>query len=253
MDLVVGDLQRAICSLFKVHPDEGGVQRVVTPLEYGGSGDQIVVRVRPSLDGFQIDENGEAAFYASMSGGDVEAEVIDRWAESLQADGRPVEYGDDEVIRSFTADERLLPTNIFRVAEAAQQLYALATARLERQSSRFKELVREVILDVASKLQMPVKVDDELPIVGKFKADFVLGDKRPLIIITATSAARLLEAELITTKYRLENRPGAIVAVAESQAAVGRKHFERAGYYTDRAVVFDPDGLHQLVQQQITA
>ncbi len=37
------DLKQAICSLFEVHTDEGGVQRIVTPIEYPGSNDQIVI------------------------------------------------------------------------------------------------------------------------------------------------------------------------------------------------------------------
>ena len=35
------DVKRTICSLFEVHEDEKGVQRVVTPLAYQASGDQI--------------------------------------------------------------------------------------------------------------------------------------------------------------------------------------------------------------------
>ena len=41
---------------FEVHPDEDGVTRVVTPLEYVGSGDKIVVRVRPDGHGYSIDD-----------------------------------------------------------------------------------------------------------------------------------------------------------------------------------------------------
>lgn len=56
--VITSDLKRAICSLFEVYADEDGVQRIVTPLEYPGSNDRIVVRVRQSGDGqgFKIDE-----------------------------------------------------------------------------------------------------------------------------------------------------------------------------------------------------
>src|SRR3954467_14684331 len=80
--VIATSLKHSICSLFEVFEDEGGTHRVVTPMEYGGSNDRIVVRVRPLGDGtFQIDENGEAAMFASMSGGDIGSEVITRWIE----------------------------------------------------------------------------------------------------------------------------------------------------------------------------
>lgn len=78
-------LKSAICALFEVFPDEKGIQRVVTPIEYSGTGDQIVVRVRPTPSGFQIDENSEAGFYASMAGGDTESGILSRWIDELNA------------------------------------------------------------------------------------------------------------------------------------------------------------------------
>lgn len=141
--VITSDLKRAICSLFEVHADEGGVQRIVTPLEYSGSNDQIVVRVRPSDDGqgFVIDENGEAAFYASLNGGDVESEAVGRWAAEISL-ASPVEFTEDEKISVFASDERLIAPYIFRVAEAAQQLHAIATSRADRHTSDFKERVK---------------------------------------------------------------------------------------------------------------
>ncbi len=55
------NLKAAICALFDVHEDEGGTQRVVTPLEFPGSRDQVVVRVRPRGTHWEIDENAEAS------------------------------------------------------------------------------------------------------------------------------------------------------------------------------------------------
>ena len=75
---ITSDLKQAICSLFEVHADECGVQRIVTPLEYPGSNDQIIIRVRPSGNGFAIDENGETSLYASLNGGDIESEARGR-------------------------------------------------------------------------------------------------------------------------------------------------------------------------------
>jgi hypothetical protein len=240
------NLKQAICSLFEVYSDKSGVQRVVTPLEYPGSNDQVVVRVRPVEGGFSIDENGESAFYASLSGGDIEAEAVERWAAELLT---PVTFTDDEVIKAFTSDERLVAPYVFRVAEAAQQLHAIATCRAERQVSDFRDRVKEIVQEIAKALHVEVESNKELPIAGGLTADHVLSTKIPLIIVTATSATRLLEAEVIFMQYRSEKKPAYVLAIAENQQSVGKKQYERANYYTDKTVIFNPDSLRQLVAQ----
>jgi hypothetical protein len=246
--VITHDLKKAICSLFEVHADESGVQRVVTPIEYPGSGDQIVVRVRPLDDGsgFQIDENGEAAFYAAMSGGDTESEAVLRWAGELSVHS-PVEFTDDERISVVCTNERLIAPYIFRVAEAAQQLHAIATARVDRQASDFKERIKQIVSEIAKETKLEMNSDVELPIAGGLKADHVLGGPKPIIIIAATSSTRLLEAEVIYMQYRQDNKPGYVLAVAESQSSVGKAQYERAAYYTDKAVIYNPDSFRKLV------
>jgi len=76
-------LKQSICALFEVHQDTSQLQRVVTPLEYPGTNDKVVVRVRERAGFYQIDENVEAALYASMLGGDTESETIERWTQEL--------------------------------------------------------------------------------------------------------------------------------------------------------------------------
>lgn len=251
---ITNDLKRAICSLFEVHVDEGGVQRVVTPLEYSGSNDSIVVRVRPASDGqgFVIDENGDAAFYASLNGGDIESDAVCRWADDLAAIS-PVEFTGDEKISAFASDERLVAPYIFRVAEAAQQLHAIATARVERQASDFKDRITQVVKEIAAEFELKYQSEVELPIAGGLKADHVLGEHKPLIIIAATSSTRLLEAEVIYMQYRADNKPGYVLAIAENQAAVGKKQYERAAYYTNKSVIFDQVALSKLIQSEVAS
>ncbi|MBK5205470.1 MAG: hypothetical protein JJD98_08680 [Polaromonas sp.] len=251
--VITKDLKRAICSLFEVHADENGVQRVVTPLEYPGSSDQIVVRVRPLGEGrgFSIDENGEAAFYAGLNGGDVESEAVLRWAEELLTHS-PVEFKDDETISVFAGNEQLIAPYIFRVAEAAQQLHAIATARADRRENDFKDRVKQIVQEIASEAHLICNSDVELPIAGGLKADHVLGTKKPLIVIAATSPTRLLEAEVIYMQYRAENKPGYVLAVAESQTTVGKKQYERAAYYTNKAVIFNSDAFGKLLSNELT-
>lgn len=243
----VTTLKRAICSLFEVHADSGDVQRIVTPLEYPGTGDRIVVRVRNhGNEAISIDENGEAAFYAGLAGGDVESEVVLRWALDLPTHS-PARLTSDEKLEATVSDHRLIAPYIFRVAEAAQQLYALATSRADRQSSDFKERVSAVILETAATLNLTCSSDVELPIAGGLVADHVIESNTPLIVVAATSVTRLLEAEVIHMQYQMSNKPGFVLAVAESQAAVGKKQFERANYYTGKTVSFSPHDLSQLV------
>ena len=203
---LIPDLKRAICALFEVHDDAEGVQRVVTPLEYPGGSDKVVVRVRPRDGYLQIDENGEAALYASMHGGDIASESVNRWAEELQNTSL-IEFDDDEVIKAEIKDTRLIAPYIFHVAAASQQLFALATSQKERSPSDFKERLANVVREVCEALQMPVQHGVELPIAGGLEADHLIGDPSnpamtPLIVIAAPSATRLLEAEIIHMQYR---------------------------------------------------
>ena len=96
-------------------------------------------------------------------------------------------------------------------------------------------------------MNVGVKSDVELPIAGGLKADHVIDTKTPLIVVTATSPTRLLEAEIIFMQYRADGKPGYILAVAESQGAVGKKQFERANYYTHKTVVFEQNLLRQVI------
>lgn len=241
------DRKREICALFDVHSDEGGVQRIVTPFEYADSGDRIVVRVRPVAGGaWRIDENGEAALHAAMRGGDVDSEASNRWIAELPA---PLIFTDDETICARVTEPELVTPYVIRVAEAAQQLHAIATSRSDRQHSGIKQRVANAVRQVAGELGARVESEVMLPLAGAFVADHVIATHQPLILIVATTAARLMEAELIHIQYRAQGRPGAVVAIAESQAAVTRKQFERAGYYTSKTVVFDEQAFPDLLAQ----
>lgn len=245
------NIKRAICELFEVYPDENGVTRVVTPLEYVGTGDKIVVRVRESNEGYSIDENGEAAFNASLAGGDMSSDVVARWLNEFHEAG-PVLFDEtNEQLHIEATDSDLIAPYIFRVAEAAQRLHAVATSRAERQTGDFKERVKDLMIAVSQQLNLTIKHDVELSIAGGLRADHVIESQTPLLIIAATSPTRLLEAEVIYMQYRAEKRSAHVWAVAESQATVGRKQFERAGYYTSRTVVFQPDSLRQLVATEL--
>lgn len=252
---LVPDIKRAICALFEVYEDGDGVQRVVTPLEYPGSGDKVVVRVRPRNGFLQIDENGEAALYASMHGGDVGSESVNRWSEDLEASSK-LEFDDEEIIKAFVTDPRLVAPYIIHVAAASQQLFALATSQKERIPSDFKEQVAEIVREVCAAINVPVRHGIELPIAGGLEADHVIGDETnskmvPLIVVAASSAIRLLEAEIIHMQYRHTQQKGFVLAVAESEKIVGKKQFHRANYYTGKTVEFSAYDFGQLMREQL--
>ncbi|MBV2181786.1 MAG: hypothetical protein KUL86_11215 [Castellaniella sp.] len=245
-------MKHAICALFEVHPDEAGVQRVVTPLEYGGSGDHVVVRVRPTNNGYQIDENGEAALYASMADGDPSAESVLRWAQDL-SEQSPVHFSEDEILMAFARDERLISSYIFRVAESAQQFYALATSRPPRRISDFKEQVSKAVASAAASTGFDYESDVQLGISGDFVADHVISStEMPIIIIAASGIQRLLEAEIIHMQYRAEKVPAMVIAAVESQKSVGgAKQYERANYYTGKTVTFNASDFGSLIKSYV--
>lgn len=247
---LVSDIKHAICTLFEVYSDAKGGHRVVTPLEYPGSGDKIVIRVRPCGNGFSLDENGEAALYASMAGGDTETENVARWASELE-NYSPARYSEeDESIRIYTNNQSLIAPYIFRIAEAAQQLFSISTSRTERQASTFKDRVAAVVFETATKLNLAFRSDYDLPIAGGLTADYYIESAVPLIVIAATSTTRLLEAEVIHMQYRMNKMSGFVLAVTESQSSVGKRQFERANYYTGKTVSFIPHDLEQLITIQ---
>ena len=237
-------LKHSICSLFEVFDDEQSVKRVVTPLEFAKTGDAVVVRIRPMEDGtFLVDENGDAAFFASMAGGETDSDSVARWIAELDERITVI----DDVVSIRVSNEDLIASSIFRVAETAQQLFALATSRTTRQTSDFKSRVAAVFEKAAIEHGLQYDVDVELPFAGGMEADFVLHAERPLIVIAANSLPRLLEAEIIHMQFKLHHRKEMVVAVTESQAAVGKKHFERANYFTDKTVSFDAENMLQLL------
>lgn len=246
------NIKHNLCALFEVTETENGGWCVVTPLQYSGSNDNIVIHIQPKGDGWKIHDNGDAVMNANMLGFDTAIDAIDRWAEELHMHS-PVRFNENEELLTADSDkEILLAPYVFRVAEAAQQLYTLATQRQERRSSTFKQEVADVVTAVALSLQKTPHQDVELPIAGGLTADFVIEQAEPLIVIAATSVARLMEAELIYLQYRLQNMPGFVLAIAETPQSVGRKQFDRANYYTGKTVTFDKNHLAELVKSQLT-
>lgn len=248
MTAITAKIKRDICALFEVHDDEGGVQRVVTPLELPGTGDQVVVRVRPRNGFFQVDENGDTAFSAAMNGGNLESETVGRWL-AFMAETSPVVFNDEELITAEAKNESELAATILKVASFAQHFYGVAVNRQERKVNDFRDRLAEVVQEVAAALKLGVQINYTLPQTSGLTADFLIGEeKNPLIIIAAHNQTRLLEAEVIWLQYQRERVAGYVLAVAESQMAVTKQQFERAPYFTDKAVIFEPSNFGPMMK-----
>jgi hypothetical protein len=162
--------------------------------------------------------------YANMADGDSESEAVKRWIDELPEGS--VTIDEDETLIVYGHDPRLIAPSIFRVAEAAQHLYALATSRgSDRQAhaSDFKDRLAKTISEISKDLGLAHASDVELPISGGLTADHVIDTPVPLIVMAASSTTRLLEAEIVHMQYKAQKTPGFVLAVVESQKAVGKK------------------------------
>lgn len=248
---VVANIKHSLCALFDVTETSENGWCIVTPMQYSGSNDHIVIHILPNQSGWAVSDNGDAVLNANLLGYDTTTDAIDRWSEEISSYG-PASYdADAETVKAWTDNEALLAPHVFRVADAAQQLFTIATQRQERRPSMFKERVAEVVAASAAALHKHFERDVELPIAGGLVADFVVEQAEPLIVIAAASVARLMEAELIFMQYRHQKMPGFVLAIAESPQAVGRKQFDRANYYTGKTVSFDPRHLAELIETQL--
>jgi hypothetical protein len=52
-------------------------------------------------------------------------------------------------------------------------------------------------------------------------------------------------------QYQLTRMSGFVLAIAESQSAVGKRQFERANYYTGKTVTFSEVDLPKLIESQL--
>lgn len=248
------NIKSLICGLFDVQADEYGVQRVITPMEYIGTKDKVVIRIRPLGHGrFKIDENGDAMFYASMAGADVESDTIQNWLTDLPSNF-PI-FSEDEVLVAETENQSDIASLVIKVAQIAQDLYALATARTRapRSTEEFKKNVRKAVYAAALLRDVRVDSDVELDeISGNFVADHVIySGNSKLVIIAATGVQRLLEAELMHSTFERDHISAKVIAAVESQESVGKRQFERAGYYTDKTVTFSQSDFAGLIGRSI--
>lgn len=239
------ELRKAMCGAFDV-TEEGGVLLVRTPFGLDFN-DDLVLRIRPVDRGFQVDDNGDTMLTLALSGSAPEADRV------LEAAG-DVEFDEEDgSLIARVENPVALGEAVFRVAGAALRVHSACRPRERTAASDLKSRVVELLSKVASETGVVLRLDEVVEEAGSLQADAVLGDDEPLIVIAAPSVERLMEAELLFLRRQISRRPGYVCAVVSSAAAIGRKHFTRANYYTDKTVEFDgwTDAFREFAEQRV--
>lgn len=225
------ELRHLMCGKFDIR-EEDGVLLLRTPfgLDFG---DDLVIRVRPKGSGFQVDDNGETWLSLLMNG---TAPDPDRVQDVKGAVDLDQEDGTLLVCVPTTSE---LADAIFRVTSASIRVHATFRPRGRAEPSDLKERVVSLLTEVAQEEGVILRLDEIVDETGVLAADAILGEEAPLIVIAASSVERLMEAELVFLRRQMLQRRGYVLAVVSSSQAIGRKHFSRANYYTDKTLEFD--------------
>lgn len=230
--------------------DYGG--RLLTPWRYD-DGDHIVVFVSAADgDQWRIDDNGEAAFRLSGAGVDLDSERVHvRLAAFPELLGVQW-HAEDEELFCIATQVPEIGERALLVAEAAAQLMSLACLVRERKVSDFRERVISVVEQVAAAANLEVRRDVPVDESQTLLVDAWLGAHRPVYVIAATSAQRLMEAEVIWLDAARRQERAFVLALVDDVRAVGVKQYTRANYYTDKTVEHTSDAaLRNLVQTTV--
>jgi Domain of unknown function DUF1828 len=121
------DIKQCICGLFEVTGTEDNGWCVVTPMQYTGSNDHVVVHIQQAANGWTLHDHGEAILNANLLGFDTATEALERWASDLNDHGPVCYAAETELLSASTNNHNLFAPYLFRVAEAALGLFTIAT------------------------------------------------------------------------------------------------------------------------------
>lgn len=229
--MTLAELRQAMCGAFRVEEEEG-VMLVRTPfgLDFG---DDLILRVRPEIGGYRVDDNGDTLLALALDGAAPDGDRVLEVAGDIDFDP------DDGSLVARVKNGKEVAEALFKIAGAALRVHAACRPRARSAPSDFKERVVDLLAELAVEMHVSIRLDEVVEPNGSLTADVVIGDKIPFIVIAASSVERLMEAELLYLRRQITQRPGYICAVVPSMRAIGPKHFQRANYYTDKAVEFD--------------
>ncbi len=245
--MTLADLRQAMCGAFQVSEEEG-VLLVRTPFGLDFN-DDLVLRVRPQAEGYRIDDNGDTLLTLALDGAAPDGDRVLEIAGEIDFDP------DDGSLIAHADHEAEVAEALFKITGAALRVHAACRPRPRSSPSDFKDRVVGLLSELAAEMQVSIRLDEIVEPNGSLTADVVMGDNDPFIVIAASSIERLMEAELLYLRRQITRRPGYICAVVPSMRAIGSKHFQRANYYTDKAVEFDGwvEPFREFAQQRIAA
>lgn len=242
-------VKASICALFEVKEEEG-VLFIQTPLS-NLANDSIVVYATGLEDGgmWRVDDNGETAFSLSLAGCNITTDAFSETA-GLLCKGSAVSWNADDLDLSMTVEPKDIGIASIIIATTASKIITAVTAKKERGGkSDFKDklmaLLAEISTESGRKADFDVYIDGEL-----LKADCKIDTPTPTFIIAATSSERLTEAELIHSRLKINKEPGYVLAVVESIDTVGKSHYRRANYFTDKAIEYDDAMFGSLIRSR---
>lgn len=224
---------------------------IVTPWRYD-DGDRVVVFVnRAPGRRWRLDDNGEALFRLAAAGIDPNsARVQTRLSMLPHLLGVQIDETGEQLLA--LTDDAGLEAGVLAVAEAATQLQGLAIDASPRSASNFRERVIGIIEDAAQEAHIEARRDVPTDESRSILADCYLCAATPIAVFAATSARRLLEAQMTWLDARRRQVPLYVLAAVESASAVGLSQYTRANYYTDKTVeMTEPSALRGLIAEQM--
>lgn len=225
------------------------VTLVKTPLEFPGTNDNVVVRIRQTRGGYVIDDGGDTDWFVTTAGSSLDTSSV-RVALQQVNESFGIEINDDSVLLQRVEQESALPWAVMRIAQTAASLFSVATCRQERTLSDFKAELKSVLLEAAQESGFAVEENREIEGLPGQLADYSLTKsalKAPVYVFAATDKARLCEAQLAFMSLQNQHSESPVIAIAETQEKVGRRNFERAGYYTTKCLAYDKGAIPDLV------
>ncbi|KAE8545380.1 DUF1828 domain-containing protein [Marinobacter nauticus] len=229
-------LQSELCKGFYISATEVGGLSISTPFTYE-DGDSVVIFVLPLKDGtFRVDDNGEAAFRLLSDGVSIEKGKPQAWLKSLESSHQV--YWDEVGEELFAVANSIVAVAgaAMRVAECSAQMQVLSAFRQDRKVSDFKDQIMAVLREVEQETQIEARYDFAADPNQQIFVDAYFMSKTPISVVVATSAERLMEAELLWSMSQQMKDPMRVIAVFEDMTKFNDKQLARASYYTDKAV-----------------
>ena len=244
-----------ICELFEISPSKSNSMTLIkTPFEFEGTNDKVVVRVRPvSSGGYDLDDGGDTTWFLATGGyqfdpkGSATSSILENIKESFN-----VELDNEcEILQMHVNKESDLPQAVINLVQASTLLFGTISSRIERAASTFKEDLRTALYEIAEENHVQLEENPEVSNCHGLRADYLLKtkDSAELYLFAASDKARVMESSVayLSLYTNLEERKTSpipkVMLVVESQSKVGKETYERAGYFSDRCIVYDKQNL----------